>query len=97
MVFMMGMYCAARSPETDRMRIRGFSVIGGILVGSVMSVGLVVAEVVERRRFCLFTYVRARVRAPAMDVVGVRESGWVFAMRVERVVRRVVWMCRKGR
>lgn len=28
MVFMMGMYWCARSPETERMRIRGFKVAG---------------------------------------------------------------------
>ena len=34
MVFMMGIYWCARSPDTERIRIRGFSVAGWVDVGS---------------------------------------------------------------
>lgn len=47
----------------------------------------------------MFMYVRARVRAPAMEVVGVweREAGVVVVRRVEREDRRASDMRRKGR
>lgn len=58
MVFMMGMYWCARSPETERMRIRGFKVAGGVEVGSEEGArrgsGFVVDDVtVARARDCL--------------------------------------------
>ncbi len=34
MVFMMGMYWCARSPETERIRMRRFSVTDGVEFGS---------------------------------------------------------------
>ena len=81
MVFMMGMYWWARSPETERMRIRGFRAAGWVDVGSEgarRGSGFVLEDaMVERARDCLFMYVRARVRAPAMEVVGVRDEGAV--------------------
>lgn len=58
MVFMMGMYWCARSPETERIRIRGFRVAGWVEVGSEEGAkrgsGFVVEDVmVERARDCL--------------------------------------------
>lgn len=84
MVFMIGIYWCARSPETDRMKIRarreGFldgsweEFASDALLAAVALEGLVELE-------CwiwdLLMWVRARVRAPAMDVVGVREEAWV--------------------
>lgn len=54
---------------------------------------------VERSMVCLLVWVRARVRAPAMDVVGVvgSEDWGVLLMRLESEARRVSWMRRKGR
>ena len=45
----------------------------------------------------LFMCVRARVRAPAMLVVSVREAGVVLVRRRVRAERRVLWIWRKGR
>lgn len=57
MVFMMGMYWCARSPETERIRIRGFKVAGWIEFGSEGaesgSVAVLEDVVVERARDCL--------------------------------------------
>lgn len=79
MVFMIGMYWCARSPETERIKIRGFKVAGWIRFGSEGaksgSAVVLVEVVVERAMDCLLMYVSARVRAPAMEVVGVRDSG----------------------
>lgn len=52
-----------------------------------------------RSMLCLLVCVRARVRAPAMDVVGVvgRELWGVVLIRLEREATRVSWMRRKGR
>lgn len=57
---------------------------------------LVVVGVVRERRI-LFVWDRARVRAPEMEVVGVREEGWVVRRRVVKARRRVSWMRWKGR
>lgn len=48
---------------------------------------------------CLLICVRARVRAPAIEVVGilVREWGAVVARRLVRELRIVSWTSRKGR
>ena len=59
MLFMMGMYWCARSPETERMRIRGFRAAGWVEVGSEGGArrgsGFVFDDaVVERARDCLF-------------------------------------------
>ncbi len=54
-------------------------------------------EGLERERESLLVYVRARVRAPAMLVVGVREEGVVVRSSRVRAARRVDWMCRNGR
>lgn len=79
MVFMIGMYWCARSPETESIRIRGFKVAGWVRFGSEGaksgSAVVLVEVVVERAMDCLLIYVSARVRAPAMEVVGVRDSG----------------------
>ena len=57
MVFMMGMYWCARSPETERIRIRGFKVAGCIEFGSEgarrESVLCLEDVVVERAMDCL--------------------------------------------
>ena len=57
MVFMMGMYWCARSPETERIKMRGFKVADWIKLGSAgaMSVSALVLEdvVVERAMDCL--------------------------------------------
>ena len=57
MVFMMGMYWCARSPDTERMRIRGFKVCGWIEFGSEdarSKSGFVLEDaVVERAMDCL--------------------------------------------
>ena len=54
---------------------------------------------VEARRVCLLVWVRARVRAPAMEVVGVveREEAVVVVRRWVREVWRVSSTRRKGR
>ena len=58
MVFMIGMYWCARSPETERMRIRGFRVAGWIEFGSECArsgSAVVLADVmVVRAMDCLF-------------------------------------------
>ena len=61
-------------------------------------IGLAEGAVDERRVICLLMWVSARVRAPAMEVVGeaVRVSGEVAARRRERDASRVSWMIRKG-
>jgi hypothetical protein len=100
MVFIIGMYWCAKSPETERMRMRGWRDGGAVSGFRALSAALVVVGlgvVVEALRVHLFMYVRARVRAPAMLVVGVREEGGVVSRRVEREVRRVDWIWRKGR
>lgn len=59
MVFMMGMYWCARSPETERIRMRGFRTGGCVEVGSEevaarSGSGFVLEDVgVERARDCL--------------------------------------------
>lgn len=59
-------------------------------------VKLVVAD--ERRVVCLLICVRAKVRAPAIEVVGeaTRVSGEVLARRREIEARRVCWMTWNG-
>ena len=53
----------------------------------------------EEASVCLFMYVRARVRAPAMEVVGVavREEAVVVRRREERDAKRASEIRRKGR
>lgn len=57
MVFMMGMYWCARSPDTERIRMRGFNVAGWIEFGSEgarSGSGFVLEDVVvERAMDCL--------------------------------------------
>ena len=57
MVFIIGMYWCARSPDTERMSIRGFRVAGGVEVGSDgarSGSGFVLEDArVERARDCL--------------------------------------------
>lgn len=73
---------------------RGEGVVGSVVeVVAVARVEVVEEREVRRR----LVYVRARVRAPAMEVVGVREVGCVVSRRVEREERRVNWMSLKGR
>ena len=43
------------------------------------------------RRVCLLMKVRARVSAPAMEVVAEREVGVVVEKRVRREERRAIW------
>ena len=89
-VFMIGMYWWARSPDTERMRMRGRRVVGRVdcevllllllPVGSAAAVAgfgnvtlVAAAWLICSRLMC----VNARVRAPAMEVVGVRLEGGV--------------------
>ena len=90
MVFMIGMYWCARSPETERMKIRGWreddfppALLPLPPLADVGSEGLVppvfvpVDVEVEWLICSRLMWVRARVRAPAMEVVGVKEEGGV--------------------
>lgn len=99
-VFIMGMYCAARSPLTLRMRMREVRG-GGERLSAVVVVGgwELLVGVGEREAVYLLMWVRARVRAPAMAVVGLpgRMEAGVVARRWAREARRVSWMRRKGR
>ena len=75
MQFMSGMYWAARSPLTERIRMRDWRVGGVACSMPSFPPGFAgptlpeAEEVEERRRDRLFMYVRAKVRAPAMEVV----------------------------
>lgn len=96
MVFMMGIYWCARSPETERMRIRDRS------VGAFRDwwEGFEEAGIAEERMVvCLLMWVRARVRAPAMDVVREVgcELGEVVDTRWDKEVSRASWTSRNGR
>ena len=53
-------------------------------------------EVVERESEILLMYVRARVSAPAMLVVGVRVEGGVVRRSRAKEASKVDWMCLKG-
>ncbi len=97
MQFIMGMYWAARSPLTLRMRMR--EVRTGLEGVSGFAVIWLVLGVGERESVDLLMWVRANVSAPAIAVVGLlgRESGEVVERRWVRDVRRVSWISRKGR
>ena len=70
-VFIIGIYWAARSPETERIKMRGRSGRAW-MVAEEESAGVALG-LVEASCCCLLIYVRARVRAPDIAVVGVRE------------------------
>lgn len=94
--FMIGIYWCARSPLTESMRMRERR---GGEADSFDKTGLLVGATEDKRRRCLPTWVSARVRAPAMDVVGIAGSdvAEVVARRWESDATRVSWISRKGR
>ena len=94
MVFMIGIYWCAKSPDTDRINIR--DVREGVCAGALGSTAILVPEG-ERWVLVLLMWVKARVRAPAMEVVGERESGVVVERRDVRDWRRASRIRRKGR
>ena len=87
------------------MRMRGLMdggvsevVVSDVVKGRGAAVLVVFVDVWgERRREVLLMCVRARVRAPAMAVVGVRVEGEVVERRWVRHLRRVVRIWWKGR
>lgn len=78
------------------MRIRDAREGGRPALGSLFAAELV--EGVEERRVpVLWIWVRARVRAPAIEVVAERVEGEVVAIRCWRDLIRDSWTRRKGR
>lgn len=97
MQFIIGIYWAARSPLTLRIRMREVRAdLDGV---SRLAVVWLAVGVGERESVVLLIWVRASVSAPAMAVVGLwgRECGGVVERRWVRDVSSISWIRRKGR
>lgn len=98
-VFIMGMYWCAKSPDTDTTRIRLCRPVGISLVPRPAGVGLEEEPVSEKFSVALLMYERASVRAPAICVVVVVEmsDSVVVEIKFRREERRQSSMSANGR
>jgi len=97
-VFIIGIYWCARSPETERTRIRLCRPVGDSLASRVV-VGFEVDPAFVYERVTLLMYESASVKAPAISVflVVVMSSSVVLAIKLRSEVRSAFSMSAKGR